>query len=705
MCNKWMIVLLLMLTMALLPAAAENAWQNEAWELRLAEDTLIFTLRSKATGHEIASAVQEPDKSLNAQWSDFLCSTVAIEYAPEEATATTRAGLTRGEATWTITAAENGFDARIAFAVCQAELTLQVRLTADGLTMTVPADAIVENGPDKLCAVYIAPAMGATLRDEHEGYLFIPEAAGALIHYTAGDATATVPYSKPVYGENLGVDEPLADRENYPAARATEQVLMPVYGFAYTDDALAALLILESGEDNAEVFAYPAGVVTQYNFGGSMFILRDRYFRLNSATRGAMVYEDDIQARDLTLRLCLLEGEDATYSGMALRYRDYLTATQELSPVQRTGALRVDVLAAETEKGVLFDQTVTVTTVADMQRMLTALQAAGVERIDAYYLGWQQGGRTQGYGQKATKLDGSLGKADELQAVADALDGTLSLSADLLLAYQGRSYARDTLARQVNRESMFTYTQKTAYPQMSILSPLALADYEAALTRLATGAVDLHISGVSNTLFSHAVSSRERYTRLHTLQTYAALLARLDETYRLALTQPYACYLASTDAYLDMPVEITNYSIIDAAVPFLPLALDGLVECWSEPLNFTADPDYTLLKLVEYGVNPTFLLTEADTHILRDTNANDVYAAQWEKLTDRILQVYEDLAPVRALQAASTLCGHAVLAEDVVCLTYANGQQILINYGNEPWQAADGTLVEAVSYCITGGVE
>ena len=62
MCNKWMIVLLL-LTMALLPAAAENAWQNEDWTLHLAEDTLIFTLRSKETGHEIASAVQEPDKS------------------------------------------------------------------------------------------------------------------------------------------------------------------------------------------------------------------------------------------------------------------------------------------------------------------------------------------------------------------------------------------------------------------------------------------------------------------------------------------------------------------------------------------------------------------------------------------------------------------------------------------------------------------
>lgn len=705
MCNKGIWVFLLLMLLLPLSVSAEAAWENERYEMQLDEETLIFTVTSKGSGAQLHSAVVEADKSLNKQWSDFLCSSVAIEYAQEDATATTRIGLIRSEAEWTIDRAADGFDAHISFSTCMIQLTLQVRLTDDGVVMTVPADSIVENGADLLCGVHIAPAMGATLLDAHEGYLFIPEAAGAIIRYRNGDATSTTPYSKPVYGDNLGVDEPMADRENYPSAKEGEKILAPVYGFAHEDEGLAALFILESGQDNAEIYAYPSGVVTQYNFAGSLFVLRDRYFRLNSATRGAMVFERAMQSRDLTVRVCLLEGEAANYSGMALRYRRYLQEQQGLLPVADTGALRLDFLAAETEKGVLFNKTVTVTTVDELQRITQAFVDAGVDQIDAYYVGWQKGGKTAGFGQTPSALDSSLGDWDELRQAVQGDGCSLSLAQDLLLAFQDRTYARDTLARRVNRENMFVYTKRTAYPRMSILSPLVLDQYADALANAAGDTMGLSVSGISNTLFSHAVSSTEAYTRLDTLGANAAVFAALTQGCRLALEQPFACYLPYADAYLNMPLETTNYSLIDEAVPFLPMALDGLVECWSEPLNFSADPSYTLLRLVEYGVNPSYLLTEQDTHILQDTNSDNVYAAQWEGMMPRILETYEALAPAREVQTRSGIVGHARLTEDVVCLTYANGAQIFINYGSSTYQAPDGQPVEALSYRITGGVE
>ncbi len=717
MCNKKLMVVLLGLVLLFAwPAMAEDVWVNDSIELHLDHKTLIFTLVSKKSGASVDSAVKHPDKSLNAQWKDFLCSSVAIEYAPEDATSTTRVGLLNSEATWLVTHHPDGFDARVSFTSCHINLTLQVRLTDDGIRMVVPFDSIDEAGSERLCSVYIAPAMGATLRDEHQGYLFIPEAAGAILYYTDAGATSISPYSKPVYGRNPGVGNSsttassdtataagaMTSKAVYPRVKEEEKILAPVYGFTRTDEQLAALFILESGQDNAAIFAYPSGVITDYNFNGALFVMRDRYFRLNSSTRGAMTFEEQLQARDLAVRVCLLEKDAANYSGMALRYGQYLREEMHLSGVKKTGAIRLDVLAAETEKGVFFDNTVPVTTADETSVILETFIKAGIAQMDVYYTGWQKGGKTAGYGRVPTAMDSSLG---DFKALADAKTGavSISLAQDLLWAYQGRAYARDTLARQINRQSMQVLSGHRAYPQMSILSPLILEQYADALMQSAGEMFELYITGIGNTLFSHAVSSTERYSRLDTLERYAALLDKLTQNHRLALEQPFACYLPYTDAYLDMPMETTNYTIIDAAVPFLPMALDGLVECWSEALNFSADPAYTQLKLIEYGLNPTWILTKQASHVLQDTNSDDVYAAQWDQMLPRILKQYNELAPVWKLRLEANVCRHEFLTEDVVQLTYTNGVSILINYGKRDWYSADGTKVEARSWCIQGG--
>jgi len=705
------VLLALFVLVSLLPGMAmanvqdAGLWENDAWRLTLDESNLIFTLESKASGNTVESALSAPDKSLNKQWKDFLGSTVVIEYALEDSSTTTRLGLINSEATWTVSAVEDGFDADICFNTVGISLRLSVRLTDDGLTMTVPAESIVETNENLLCAVHMAPAWGATLLDEKEGYLFIPEAAGAIIRYSDGNISSKSPYTKAVWGDDLGVDEPSASRAMYPSVKAEEKILLPVYGNVNTTDGLASLFILEQGQENAEIIAYAAGIVTNYNFVGARYVMRDKYFKLNSATRGSLIFQKDIQSRDLITRVCLLEGEQATYSGMAQRYRAYLLQEMQLQAIEDTRTVRVDFLAGETRKGIFFDETVAVTTIDQMADILQKFADAGLTNVDAYYVGWQQGGKTSGYGVKPTGIDGALGSKQELYNLGKMQEergGTLSLTQDLLHAYPKRTYRSGMLARMINKEIMKVFTNHIAYPELNILSPLVVPEYAQALKKLADGQLDLSITGISGSMFSYAANNKDLYSRQECFEQYSSIFSDLTQDHRLAMDQPLSCYLPYTDAYLDMPLETTNYTLIEAGVPFLPMVIDGLIPYWSDYLNFSADPDYTLLKLIEYNANPSYIITAVDAYVLQDTNSNDIFSAQWDVFLPDILKVRDALAQLNVAVEGSNMCDHRIEG-DVVYVTYSNGASVCINYGISAAETDDGQILAPGSYCIRGG--
>ena len=76
----------------------------------------------------------------------------------------------------------------------------------------------------RVCGVYLLPCFGATELDEKAGYMLVPEAAGALINFSNGEGVGTTPFSKRIYGTNIGVDQSVMTELNRPA----EQITLPV---------------------------------------------------------------------------------------------------------------------------------------------------------------------------------------------------------------------------------------------------------------------------------------------------------------------------------------------------------------------------------------------------------------------------------------------------------------------------------------------
>ena len=119
----------------------------------------------------------------------------------------------------------------------------------------------------------------------------------------------------------------------------------------------------------------------------------------------------------------------------------------------------------------------------------------------------------------------------------------------------------------------------------------------------------------------------------------------------LALENPLAGYYGEMDAYLDLPLDTTSYSFLSAEVPFLPMVLSGQKPYYSPWLNFESNTSRTLLKLVEYGAYPSWLVTGEDVQPLINTNSSDVFTAQWNVMLPTIQKTSAERPCTRAWTA------------------------------------------------------
>lgn len=710
---KAIIVIAMCLSISLMVSAfAEEAvWENENYTMTLDKEKLLFSIARKNDEYELFSAVENVDSTVNSQWANFLRSSISIEYAEADASTVTRTDLFSANAKWTVEENENGFSARVDFCDCAIEMTFSVVLEQDGFSIEAPLAEVREYGDNLLCSVYLIPAFGATYMDSVNGYLFIPEGSGAIINYSDGNITANTPYSKQIYGENIGVKQSYGESGEdessqvavniYPQTKEEQTVLAPIYGFVHSDEEVAALCVLGEGADNAHVTAYAAGIVTPYNYAYSCFVTRDKYFKLNSSTRGNMGFEKDLQERNLQLHVLLLEGETADYSGMAQRYRRYLLEEEGMVEKQKEAPeIRLDILGAETKRGALWNSTIAVTTLDQTEAIVDAAMEAGISNLLVNYQGWQKGGMTAGYGAKPTALESSLGSTDELYALAERLNGNggkLKLHENLLYAYTGRGYARNVLARKLNLQEISIATNQRAFESLGVLTPATSVSYAQAMTD-AFKQMGFTLDDITNHVFSYS-SANQVSTRKDTIAQYQALFSAMQD---VAMVSPIAEYWAYADAFMDMPIETESYTIISEAVPFLPMVLDGLVTKYSITLNSYDDIDYLVLKNIENATNPSWVITASDGSVLKNTNQASLYSTNWDYYFPKMKYVFEQLQEVYEATAGSKLTHHRLLSENLVELTYENGTIVYLNYSTKAALAEDCSI-EPMSWKVKEG--
>ena len=703
------------------PVATTRDWkethkkiaENSKFNLYVCEEDLSLVVEDKATGHFMESSPSYDDGANNKTWQAYLSSAIVITYIQGN-TDTKQADLVKDKVNKKITYTDNGFEAELYWTKYQFGVTLQVELTEDGLKATVPDSSIIENSDTYIGTLAIYPCMGVSYLDDKEGYMFIPDGNGALIYLEDNEKRFNTGYSSMIYGDDIGFTESTVANllwGKYEMLNDQNLTLAPVYGIAHTDDELAYLAIVEDGAERATIEAQPNGVNIQYNRAYAKFLLRKRYTQptSNNSTSGSFhLVEADRSHSDLTVRFLFLTGENADYCGMANAYRDYLIDRGDLV-VQEDNSYRtrIDFLGTEREEFLIGTKAVAMTTVEDIYEIYDDLASAGVTDLFSLYKGWQKGGL---YDLPITsyKADKNIGSTKELtQLIKDAEDRDISfyLYNEALRINPDEQNATFNVVKKVNKKVFEEETYKDVYSTFRFLTPTRsntlLNKFAKSYTK--QGVDNIALAGITSNLFTYTYSN-VAYTRFQAADTYVKAVEELDASTNLVMEEPFVYFWKNAEAFLDMPVYMSNYLYEDESVPFLSIVLKGVMPVYADYVNFEANKEEFFLKLIETGSYPSFYITKESAADLINTDSSDIYSSQYDVYKDEIISYTNELKAVNDKVAGAVIDGHEILDNGVRIVTYSNGVKIYLNYSSAA-QTVDGVSIDTMSYKVVGANE
>lgn len=677
---------------------------NDRYQLLLDEETLGIAVLDRESG-ERWDSVQEY-KEGNDIWKGMCNSGITLEFYQGGSTIPVSVSTYNEKPDMEIQYYDNGFDAALSYEKYSFRMELSVRVEEDGLSVFVPGESIEEGEEYLLGAVWLYPMLGACAPGQEEGYMVIPEGAGATIDLADNHGKFKTPYIKRIYGSNAGLDTIASGRYNAPVVTKPESVSLPVWGMVYTGKQRGFLGIVTDGDYNAQLAAYPNGVTTPYNWVSAKFLVREIYTRQTAKSSGVPAVERKGDIRDLGVRYLFVDGAEADYAGLAKAYQQYLAEKGTLRRQEDGFQVKLDFLGADSKKWLIFNQLVPMTTLEDMDGILEELQKEGVRDVMPVYFGWQKNGVTRALGSGDFRMDSSLGSAKELESLMEKwadMGNELVLQQDFLLAGTDRLYNTSTdIVKSVSQTLVEIPTNQKLFKTMYYMTPSRTAQLmEDFVGRYKdTGLSHVGIEGVTDTLYSY-YSSGVTYTRAECAAQQMEALEALSFD-RMGMTSPNVYLWEGMTEYYDCPMTTSKYSMIDKEIPFLPMVLRGYVPYWAPYTNFEANEKEFFLKLLEYGAYPSFLLTQEAPVELRNTNSSYIYTSQFSVLKEKILQYDREIGEVLRKVEGAGITGHEYLEEQVVLVEYENGITIVINYGDRDY-AWQGGSVPSCSYRLTEG--
>lgn len=696
-----LLALCLMLTAGISLAEDGQAFapvaENESFALSVTADGMAMTLLEKATGNVWSSSMNDEHfdmASVNAMWSRRMQSLFTVNYTNLDkglgvivATPLADSGHTAA-----LTPLEAGV--RIAYDLEKVgiRLALDILLTETGFTVHIPWTSIEEYGEFALVSIDMMPFLAAA-SGETEGYFFYPDGSGALMAFTddahMNEKTRVYDvYNNLLYYEDLLL---LLD-ESDPV------VMLPVFGMKRGENGFIA--ILEDGAETARISVNSANNIIRANYLFANFQYRRGFSDMRVTSRSIMVYDRQMMPTDYTMRVVVLPEGNADYNAMARAYRAYLQANGTLQPRARDTRLALDLFMGIKEDGLLFDTYQTLTTFAEAQDMLSALDGdALAEGLAVTLRGWTK----DGYGTEpaffpaAGALGGDKGLAALLRHAAERGIDVL-LEANFLNATAGaRGYSRRNDVVYLGSFAILTVED------LFLLSPDQAQAHHEDFMRRASGLEGL--AGISFEALGRAVpynyNARRPVTSAQTLSIWQAMLEAAAGVYPLSATGGGSLYvLPYATIVTDIPMQDKDYQFTTQSIPFYQMVVHGSVDYTGRAGNLSPDLEREMLYWVEYGYTPYFELTARSAEALMYTDYQTLFTARFDAWRDRINTVMARLTEGGYFQVAGAyMLSNETLSPGVKRVLYDNGLAVYVNYNDTPRQA-DGLEIPALDFLI-----
>ena len=591
-------------------------------------------------------------------------------------------------------------------------VTMIYRLEGNDLVVELPYSEMRYRPDYPLTYVSPLPMFGAA-GTEADGFLFIPEGGGALIHYNNGKLSQS-PYYANLYGWDYGTQrkEAVSETENAYAV------------FGATQEGGSFLCMIEGASSYAGINADIAGRYNSYNTIYAKYnVLHAEQYNVSAKTAQLVyIYEKEIPQDTIVQRYRFINSD--SYTDMANAYGNYLREKHPELTEASAGEdvpVNVELIGAINKKvvkmGMPVDSVVATTTFQQAQEILRDLTGADIENLHIRMTGWSNGGVRQKVLTKV-RTQGELGGEDEMgRLIKAAKDRNVSLYFDGITCFAYHSGILDGFvtfrdaARYATREqvhlypyNIVTYQKATWLEDYYLVHPsYAKANASRLISFLKTkGSTGIAFRDVGDLLsadyYNRDLSTREDVKRMN-IET---LQEARDAGEKVLIKKGNDYAVAYADLITDMNLTGQAYAIVDERIPFYQIALHGMKDFTGEAINLSGDYQTRLLECAEYGAGLNFTFMAADTRILQDT----VYScytssgyAYWKEQVLSMVQRYQ--REMKGLNRQK-IVNHDQLAEEVTMTEYEDGTRVYVNFGSEDY-AGDGIAVPARDYLVERG--
>ncbi len=614
-----------------------------------------------------------------------------------------------GNKTVTITYefSQTGFTAHIDYTDIDIKFDVKVNIENEDLVIEVPYESIDEYDPklgepgnkDVLINnILVYPFLGATKKEEN-GYVVIPDGSGAIVSLQETPSYQKV-YNAPVYGEDLGyIREPDISMTSL-TVKPFSRITLPIYGMIHDVGNAGFMVISESGDYYA-TYNYKPKVETDYYQSYYAYNYREEYHQFQSRSnedQNIIIIQKKLNQYDLKQRYVFLSQENADYVGVAKTYRKYLEEKQHLNTITNHSnyETKIDIIGNEIEMGILWEKNVPTTTYQEAIDMIKTIKDDGYQNLDVSYKTFDKDHHAYRF-----NIFRHLGGKDDFKKMHDYLENNgvdFHYYVDYVKSYEAHKYS----ATRMNRKALSDANLSYMYPYFYVNNAKYLPQFVQEDYPLYddNGISSLTLNGLDQILYTHKDKERNNHYCNENIEYVKEALQYLkDKGISINSYNPDAYLYPYINKYYDAPISSSGLLFIDATIPLLELVVSGHMPMYSPYLNFISSEENTLLRLVEYGVNPSYILTKKNTYELKYTNSSHIYISQYEALDER-MKIYDSFIK-KALSRISgvEMVDHYFYQEGVSVSVYANGLKVVVNYTDSD-VIYNGNTIEAKGYDV-----
>ncbi|HHU55209.1 MAG TPA: hypothetical protein GXZ48_00765 [Acholeplasmataceae bacterium] len=612
------------------------------------------------------------------------------------------------------------------------QVGIQFKLTDDGLEATIMGETLKDyeegkNDPNyqhnfQLTSIDVLPELTKTTDTEAEGMMVIPDGSGAVIKFNnKKDLLNYSAYNKDIYGKEKAFVEKNASPAMMP-------IMFNMFGYIDNTQNKGVLAILEKGAAQSSIYADTARTGLERN----VIYFNSRVRQKEDVEAGAgwnvssfPKWTKKIYKNDLVYKYIFLEDDELNYVGLANRYREYLMTKYGLVEKDNTteNLVNLDFLGAferyDMFLGIKYMKDDSLTTFKEAEEVVKELLTSGVNTISVSYHSWTKD-EMEPKASRKFKVSPVLGKAQGLKELNEYLESqnidfypvvNVGSTKGYKYPFGNNKYTARGVGNAYARHYPFDLATLMPDKKMTPTYYLSPNYYKSLLENMLPSYKKLEVGGayipdLGNIRLGSYRKKNEIYAHTGTEYQLQALQIAANEIGKLKLSAPFDYALQYADLIVDVPLDTTQFGIIDYTIPFYQLVVSGLVDYTTDYINGVSDKsaDWYFAKALETGSNIQFQLSYQDPNVLLDTDYTMYYKAYYKNWKDTIVNLNNRINEIGIHRGR--LIDHEYIDANVSKVTYQiPGEEnlvLVVNSSNKSYNY-NGKVIEQYSYIKEGG--